>query len=322
MSYLKQIKNQVAFQNSKKENYFEGWYYKHMTKHNETFILIPGISISNSVKTAFIQIIYNSQSFFIPYSYDEVSYTDDPFMFRIGDTIFTKEGVTVNISDKQINITGNLTYNHITPLKPTKFMPTIMGPFSYLKMQCNHGVVSLHHTVNGEIKINNETLTFNNDNGYIEKDYGTSFPREYIWLQGNEKKDKICSIMVSIAHIPFFPKSFYGFLCTLLIDNKQYFFTSYHLSKLSILECNKNKIKLYFKNKSQQLYITCDHTEGHNLIAPQNGTMNIKMKESISSNIEIQLIENNNVLYKTKLVGCSEIVGNHQKIIKAKTIKN
>lgn len=318
MSYLKQIKNQVAFQNSKKDNYFEGWYYKHMTKQNESFILIPGISINDSIKTAFIQLIYNNQSFFITYPYEEVSYQNQPFMFKIGDTTFTEDGVSINIHDKEINISGYLSYNNLTPIKTTKFMPTIMGPFSYLKMQCNHGVVSLNHLVNGTININNETLTFNDDYGYIEKDYGTSFPREYIWLQGNHNKDKICSIMVSIAHIPFIPKSFYGFLCTLLIDDKQYFFTSYNLSKLSILEYEKDKIKIHFKNKSKELYVTCNHTEGHNLIAPQNGSMDIKMKESVASNIEIELIDDNNMIYKTDLIGCSEFVGNHKKMIKTK----
>ena len=61
-----------------------------------------------------------------------------------------------------------------------------MGPFKYLpKMECKHNIFSMNNQVNGKIIINGQEYLFNNDLGYIEGDYGTSFPNNYIWIQAN-----------------------------------------------------------------------------------------------------------------------------------------
>ena len=44
-------------------------------------------------------------------------------------------------------------------------------------MECYHGIVSMDHTVNGLIEINNEKIDFSEGRGYIEKDWGRSFPQ-------------------------------------------------------------------------------------------------------------------------------------------------
>ena len=59
-----------------------------------------------------------------------------------------------------------------------------MGPFSYIPgMECRHAVYSMKHTVNGEIRVNEQIIRFKNDMGYMEGDSGTSFPDRYIWTQ-------------------------------------------------------------------------------------------------------------------------------------------
>lgn len=61
-----------------------------------------------------------------------------------------------------------------------------MGPFAYLNgMACNHGIVSMKHQITGHMVIKGLDLYFKEDSGYIEKDWGRSFPKRYIWLQGN-----------------------------------------------------------------------------------------------------------------------------------------
>ena len=100
-------------------------------------------------------------------------------------------------------------------------MPNIMGPFTYIpNMECNHGVVSMSHTINGSIQLNDETWEFKNDKGYIEKDWGTSFPKRYIWIQGNHFKNTNTSFMLSLAHIPFIGFSFEGLIAQLNTDTK------------------------------------------------------------------------------------------------------
>ena len=51
--------------------------------------------------------------------------------------------------------------------------------------------------------------------GYIEKDSGISFPCSYLWLQCSDFP-KPCSLMLSIAHVPFCASSFRGCICAVL----------------------------------------------------------------------------------------------------------
>lgn len=70
-------------------------------------------------------------------------------------------------------------------IQTTKYAPTIMGPFAYLKnMQCNHAILNLESQTHGYMKYQNQIY---NIQGiiYQEKDWGNSFPKKYIWVQSN-----------------------------------------------------------------------------------------------------------------------------------------
>lgn len=48
----------------------------------------------------------------------------------------------------------------------------------------------------GSITINNKNIAFDNGVGYIEKDWGSSFPKSYIWCQGNNFENSNTSFML------------------------------------------------------------------------------------------------------------------------------
>ena len=52
-------------------------------------------------------------------------------------------------------IRGVLKYSGITPLKYD-----IMGPFSVLPMQCSHGIVSMYHTANRWLEVDDKEYRF------------------------------------------------------------------------------------------------------------------------------------------------------------------
>ena len=68
----------------------------------------------------------------------------------------------------------------------------------------------------GELIINNNLYDFSNGTGYIEKDWGISFPSSYIWAQANDFSNKHCSLFISIANIPYSIFLFKGFICSTL----------------------------------------------------------------------------------------------------------
>ena len=173
-----------------------------------------------------------------------------------------------------------------------------MGPFSYIPfMECNHAILSMKNNINGTIAINNKKINFNNGIGYIEKDWGCSFPKSYIWCQGNDFENKNASFMLSIANIPFKMFEFTGLICVLIIDNKEYKFTTYNNSKIIKYKVEPNFIDIIIKKSTFLLEIKSQNDEANKLTAPVKGKMNKEILESISAKIKITLMKNNNIIF-------------------------
>ena len=250
------IKNLDNFQGQKNlksfKNYFEGWYFK-ITNVKDTMAFIPGISINNQKKKAFIQVITNIDSYYIEYDINEFSYERDKFRIRIGNNLFSKNKIHLDIKDKKTNlkIKGSINYSNHKNIKTN-----IMGPFIYVPfMECNHAVISMNNNVNGVIKINHHKKIFNNGKGYIEKDWGISFPKKYIWLQGNDFQDRNTSFMLSIATVPFKIFKIKGLICNLVIDEKEYRFATYNGTKILKSKISDNDIEIILKRGDYKLKI-------------------------------------------------------------------
>lgn len=236
-------------------NTFEGYYFKHQ-KDDKTVCFIPG----RSNNTAFVQVITNDWS--ENYTFDRI---DMGAQILIGNCEFSQRGMKINLP----NISGEVQYSDTVPIKYD-----IMGPFKYFPMECRHGIISMWHKLTGCITIKGEVFDFTNGIGYIEKDSGRSFPKQYLWLQCNNFSVK-SSIMLSIAHIPFFGISFMGCICAIIHDNKEYHFATY--LGVNIEKLNEHKVVL--KQGKYYLEIDLEGQNGHKLYAPKNGQMNIIIKE-------------------------------------------
>jgi len=305
------IFNPVLFQGKlNKKNYFEGWYFKMACKDKESILsLIPGVSLSENDKHCFVQYIYTHtggnpinkvskiKTGYIRYDINEFVFTDNPFSVEIGKNRFTLEGISIDIASDDIIIEGNINFDHITPIKKTIFMPNIMGYFAYIpKMECYHGVVSMNHILSGSVTVEFEDkdakmLDFNSGKGYIEKDWGTSFPSEYVWGQCNNFKDDNTSLMFSVANIPFGTRSFKGFLCNVVVDNKEYRFATYNKSKITGQNVNDTKAVFVFENKSSKIMIKSKVEKPGELIAPVFGNMERVIKEGLSGEIDFILTD-------------------------------
>ena len=223
MKKLYLIKNPELFQGEiylkSNKNYFEDWYFQN-TSNNNSIAFIPGISIHNGQKKAFIQIITKFNSYFIDYTIEEFKFSDKPFYIKIGNNYFSKDGINIYINANDLVIFGKLKYSNQENIKTSLLSPNIMGPFSYIPFtECNHAIINVKNNINGSININNKKIIFNNGYGYIEKDWGYSFPKSYIWTEGIDFKNSNASFMLSSAEIPFKISKFNGIICVLKINN-------------------------------------------------------------------------------------------------------
>ena len=293
-------------------NYFEGWYFK-VIGDDFGISFIPGISIDCGQPSAFIQVITTKASYYVHYSINDFKFSYDPFYVQIGDSIFSKENIVVDICDKNqnIEIKGNLRIFNSQNIQTSILNPNIMGPFSYVpKMECNHAILSMKNNVIGTIRINGTTSTIKHGIGYIEKDWGTSFPKSYIWCQGNNFKNKHASFMLSIADIPLKWINFEGLICVLIIDDKEFKFTTYNSSHILKKELSDDKINIVLKRRNYVLNVQSNRGKSLELVAPVAGRMNRGINESISSSISVTLASNNEPIFEDTSTCCGlEIVG-------------
>lgn len=185
-----------------------------------------------------------------------------------------------------------------------------MGLFSYVPfMECNHAILSMEARADGFIEINDNKIEFYNDIGYIEKDWGCSFPKSYIWCQGNDFKKKEASFMLSVADIPFKIFHFRGLICSLILDNKEYRFATYNGAKLIKYDVGDNSINIILKKGHYYLEIESESNIGRKLSAPVKGKMEKDILESITALVKVTLKYENEILFSDTSRNCGlEIV--------------
>lgn len=291
--------------------YFEGWYFKHTNK-NGGISFIPGININSQKKNAFIQIITANTSYFVNYNIEDFAFSHNPFHIQIGNNYFSKDSIRINIHDTKQNliICGKLKYSHGQNITVNFFHPNIMGPFSYLPfMECNHAILCMKSKVNGSITINDRRISFDNAIGYVEKDWGCSFPKSYIWCQGNDFKNPLASFMLSIADIPLGSFRFQGIICVLIINKKEFRFSTYNNAKLVKYDVNANSLNVVLKKGCYSLQVKSNNTSARKLLAPVKGKMEKDVFESITASMTVTLKKKNKIIFSDISVNCGlEIV--------------
>jgi tocopherol cyclase len=292
---IRKIYNPPEFQgNLKSRNYFEGWYLKHVSadlKHSVSFI--PGISLSRD-SHSFIQIINGStgESFYIRYDLKDFSSEPGKFFVRIGESFFSNQFSEINIHNENIIVSGKIQYTNLQPYPQTLINPGIMGWYSFIPfMECKHGVVSMSHQLSGELKMGGQKIDFNDGKGYIEKDWGNSFPEAWIWVQCNHFNRDDVSFMFSVAKIPWMGKYFIGFLGFLKTCDTFYRLATYNRSRIVHLDKNKNKLEIGILNKDFNCNVDISLKQFSDLKAPRMGIMDRHMKESVDSDMEIMMID-------------------------------
>lgn len=319
MNRLYFIKNPEVFQGEKylktNKSYFEGWYFKNVSDKNG-ISFIPGINVdkdtNTNTKKAFIQVITNTSSYYINYSIDDFKFSEKPFYIKIKNNIFSKEGIHIDIKDnsQNIKIYGDIKYLNNKNIKTSNINPNIMGPFSYIPfMECNHAILSMKNRAEGELFINDKIMKFESGTGYIEKDWGTSFPKGYIWCQGNNFKNKEVSFMMSIANIPFKLFEFTGLICDIIINDKEFKFTTYNNAKIINYSIDDNLLSIILKQKDYFLEVKSKFDKGLKLTAPVKGKMQKDIFETILANITVTLRLKNEIIFSDTSSNCGlEIV--------------
>ncbi|MFP4550116.1 MAG: tocopherol cyclase family protein [Spirochaetales bacterium] len=205
-----------AFAGKKKRNYFEGWYCKNVAPGGHAYSFIPGVSYdAGGAAHAFVQVIRGSDgaTAFERYPISEFRASAKTFDVTVGPNHFGFDGISLSLPEAFGGIEGSLAYEGITRLRGGLLTPWIMGWYRAVPfMECYHEVGSLSHEISGALDVAGSPIDFDGGRGYLEKDWGTSMPSAWIWMQCNGFATPGASLMISIARIPWLNGQFTGFL--------------------------------------------------------------------------------------------------------------
>jgi len=276
----------------KDKKYFEGWYFKVVDASEKfAFAIIPGIAIDeHGQRQSFIQILdgKNHKSDYHRFDFGAFVPSANQFMVSIGENIFSDHTLTLKLP--QVN--GELRFRNTVSWPKPIYSPGIMGPYAFVPfMECYHGIVSMDHTIEGYLNVNGERIDFSGGRGYIEKDWGRSFPSAYVWMQSNHFPVPGISVKASVAKIPWIRNSFVGFIAGVWLGNKLIRFTTYNGSNLVKLAIEEKKLDLVLDSRKYRFELVATRGESTILASPIQGMMDGRIEESMTSTIEVKITE-------------------------------
>jgi hypothetical protein len=293
--------------------FFEGWYYNMILANNsKTIAVIPGVLMNDDNRHSFLIVAYGNVSHYFRFPFEAFRSSSITDEFRVSisrenddknrTNIFSANEIIVDVEpnnedDATERIQMNITiFSNTRPKDLSWLMPGTMGPFSWLTiMKCYHHVLSMRHVMHGTIQFGQQLQTDVSGIGYLEKDWGQSFPSTWIWGQANQWISTLpisASLFFSFAIVPVgFGIELPGFLVIFEHNHQFYHFNTYLLSIVHDLMVNNTGnylsfivYDLFFEYKLSVSVQFDDANSGTLLYAPREGRMEKFVKEMLDSN--------------------------------------
>lgn len=273
---------------TRRHHYFEGWYFKLVApKGRAALAFIPGIAMEgDGQQHAFIQVLDGLAERAHYYEFPAADFrpAEDHFALQLGDNFFSSDQVRLALPD----FSGSLQFQNRSPWPRRWGAPGIMGWYSFVPfMETYHDVLSMNHELVGSLHVKNQAIDFSGGRGYLEKDWGRSFPSSWIWIQSNHLNHPApASLFFSVARVPWLGSHFVGFICGFLINGQLHQMATYSGAKLKIKLVDR-QIHLHLSDKQRQLQVIGTPGPGAALVSPISGQMRGKVNESLQATLHL-----------------------------------
>ena len=279
--------------------FFEGWYFKLVDAREATRLaVIPGVfhALNPLESHAFIQVLDGASGkvSYHQYPLEEFQAAKSGFDIQIGPNHFSQRGIRLDIADAQRSLRGELRFHDPlpSPWPVTPLSPGIMGWYAWVPfMECYHGVVSFNHGLDGQLSLDDQACDLTGGRGYIEKDWGRSFPSAWIWTQTNHFQHAGTCLTASIAIIPWLGNAFPGFIVGLWHNNQLHRFATYTGARTRVLEISTDQVRWEVRNRSHTLEMIASRAQGGLLIAPTPSGMDRRIAETLDARVSVCLSE-------------------------------
>jgi len=276
----------------KKPPFFEGWYYK-LVSADESYkvAIIPGVILGQDAH-AFLQVLdgVNGTTDYLRFPFQDFRTDGQRFALEIGENRFNDRLLHLALDDPHCQLTGEI---HLGPLNPwpvTWLSPGIMGWYAWVpRMECYHGVLSFSHSLQGSLTLNGKIMNFSGGRGYIEKDWGQSFPSAWVWFQSNHFAGIDACITASVAIIPWIGNAFRGFIVGFWLNGKLHRFATYSGARIESLQIFDDHVDWVLQNRQNRLFLTACRVQGGLLRGPTRLDMGQRVLETLNATVKVRL---------------------------------
>jgi hypothetical protein len=298
----------------------------------ERYAIIPGIFKSDDPAEhhSFVQVLNGRTGRVVYHRFPANAFhaAPDRFEVTIGACRFTQEHIALQLGRPEQTAYGEVHLRGLTPWPVRLRSPGIMGPLGWLpNLECNHGVISLDHRLCGTLVIDGAVVEWEGGRGYIEKDWGASFPSAWVWMQSNHFARAGTSLTASIATVPMgvgsLVRSFRGQIVGLWHEERLYRFATYTGARVEQLVLDDESVTWVVRGRCAgglyRLEMRAWRAEGGALRGPSLSDMGVRVSETLSARIEVRLSRlrgrrSELVLEDTGRYAGLEVVGNLERL--------
>ncbi len=298
MRRLRDTLHPARFQgHGRRPPYFEGWYYKLVdAAERERLAVIPGLFLGPDPTTrhAFVQVLDGTtgRSSYHRHPLAEFQASPDRLDVRVGKSRFGEDSIHLEIDDPERRVRGEVRFSSFEPWPVRLLSPGIMGWYAWVPfMECYHGVVSFDHALEGRLELDGRPVTWDGGRGYVEKDWGRSFPSGYVWMQSNHFGPVGTSLTASIAMIPWVRSAFRGFIVGLRHEGVLHRFATYTGARVEALEIRDEEVRWVLGDRRLRLELHAARAPGTPLRGPSRTQMHRRVDETLVSRVEVRLVE-------------------------------
>lgn len=258
--------------------------------------VIPGVSLAEDPADShcFVQVNDGTNGRSAYHRWPLAEFRPDPgrFAIAVGPNRFSLDAIELDIDRPEGRCRGRLRFTGVHGWPVRLLAPGAMGPYRFVpRMECYHAVLSFNHSVEGRLEVDGASVDFTGGRGYCEKDWGTSMPRAWVWLQCNNFRDAGASLSASIARIPWLGSWFAGFIVGLWRGGRLTEFVTWNRSRLAHLAVGAERVGFALKRGRSRLEVEAERAGGVVLAAPERGAMSGRISETLGATVRCRLVE-------------------------------
>jgi hypothetical protein len=266
-----------------KNNYFEGWFQKiFVPKKNTSIVLIYGIATGNELtKTGFIQLfVPGHEVIHMDFPQHEITLSKRKHEVNFGLNYFSSN--RIHIEDKRVELDVEIIPQATKALKKNS-----MGNFYLVPgLPCYHSVLQINSSVKGIVKINNELIHFDRSTGYLEKNWGSSFPEKYFWMHAQDPLNATNQVLYSQAEIKWRNKTFIKHVGFIQLNGKSIDLRKIRRKHIVCHVSNSNQLEISIDPIGIALNFDLGDANNTSFNSPREG----KMTNKIIHNIDVPVI--------------------------------